>query len=452
MIRDLTQGTILKKLILFSLPFMAANLMNTLYTLVDIAVIGNTLDSGALAAASIAGQLTMLFYGMAMGLGNGGQVLISQFIGAKRREELPSTIGTLITIGLVVGLALTIVGIIFARPLMTLLNTDPSIFDETVSYFLICCIGLIPYYIFNMVSAEFRGMGDARTPFFISTISAGMNIVLDVLFLVGLHMGVAGAAAATVISQFCSCIFAVSYLIIRRGKIGIEFKLRNFIPDWGKLKTIVRLALPLCIGSVCIGISMSFVQSLINPYGVVASSVNGVGSKLNMVVKVVTDALNAATATFVAQNMGARKPDRARKAVLWAALIGLIFGIAFLIICLIAPRGVFSLFSNDPDVLDLAVIYLRISVWGYLAMALMGPTQGLMIGVGATNLSLFVSLMDGVAARIGLSVLIGTVMSFGLEGFWMGGMLASFVSVALGWGYFLSKRWRKKDILDKVPD
>ncbi|MCD8332688.1 MAG: polysaccharide biosynthesis C-terminal domain-containing protein [Clostridiales bacterium] len=208
MIRDLTRGNILKNLILFSLPFMAANLMNTLYTLVDLAVIGNYLDSAALSAASIGGQLTMLLYSMALGLGNGGQILISQYVGAKRREELSATIGTLITLGAGLGLVLTVFGLVFARPLLSLLHPDASVFENTVSYFVVCCTGLIPYYIFNVVSAVFRGLGDSRTPFLISAVTAGMNIILDLLFLVVLHRGVAGAALATVISQFCSCAFA----------------------------------------------------------------------------------------------------------------------------------------------------------------------------------------------------------------------------------------------------
>ncbi|MCD8156264.1 MAG: hypothetical protein LUD53_02210 [Clostridiales bacterium] len=200
------------------------------------------------------------------------------------------------------------------------------------------------------------------------------------------------------------------------------------------------------------GISMSFVQSLVNPYGVIASAVNGVGSKLNMVVQVVTGALQAATATFVGQNMGARKPERAQKAVLWSALVGVVFGVAFMTICLTMPKMVFGLFSSEADVLELSVTYLQIAVWGYLAMALMGPSQGLMMGVGATKLSLFVSMMDGVVARIGLSVLFGTVIGLGLRGYWMGAVAAPYVSVALGWSYFLAMRWKKKTLVEAAPE
>ncbi|MCD8046036.1 MAG: MATE family efflux transporter [Clostridiales bacterium] len=430
---------------------MAANLMNTLYTLVDLAVIGNYLDSAALSAASIGGQLTMLLYSMALGLGNGGQILISQYVGAKRREELSATIGTLITIGAGLGLVLTVIGLVFARPLLSLLHPDASVFENTVSYFVVCCTGLIPYYIFNVVSAVFRGLGDSRAPFLISAVTAGMNIILDLLFLVVLHRGVAGAALATVISQFCSCAFALIYLIPRQKKLGIRMSFRNFLPEGEKLRLIVRLALPLCCGNLCVGISMSFVQSLVNPYGVIASAVNGVGSKLNMVVQVVTGALQAATATFVGQNMGARKPERAQKAVLWSALVGVVFGVAFMTICLTMPKMVFGLFSSEADVLELSVTYLQIAVWGYLAMALMGPSQGLMMGVGATKLSLFVSMMDGVVARIGLSVLFGTVIGLGLRGYWMGAVAAPYVSVLLGWSYFLAMRWKKKTLVEAAP-
>jgi putative MATE family efflux protein len=257
-------------------------------------------------------------------------------------------------------------------------------------------------------------------------------------------MGVAGAALATSISQFCSFVFAICYLYPRREKFGFDFKLRSFKMKAQKLASILRLSVPLMVSSICISMSLTFINSYVNPYGVVASAVNGVGSKLSSIMQVVTMAMQTATSAFVGQNMGARQPERAKKAVFCATGIGVAFWVVVAAVCTLFPRAVFGLFSNDAPVLDLAVDYLSISIWNYLAWAIMCPALGLMGGVGASTLQLGVSLLDGVVARIGLSLLFGITLAFGLRGFWIGSTMATYVTVILAWAYFLSMRWKKR--------
>ena len=447
MVNDLTQGSILIKLILFSLPFMGANLLNTLYTLVDLAIIGKFLGSEALSAASNSGQITFMLYAIGIGLGGGGQVLISQLTGAGKREEYQETIGTLVTFGILSAVVTTFIGIVFARPLLTLIKTPPEALDQAVEYLVACAFGFIFCVGFNTFSAILRGMGDSKTPFLISAVCALMNVVLDLLLVAVIPMGVAGAAWATSISQFCSFVFAIAYLYPRRHNFGFDFKLRSFRIHAKKLITILRLSVPLMVSSICISLSLTFINSFVNPYGVVASAVNGVGGKLSSMMQVVTNAMQTAVSAFVGQNMGAGKPERAKKSV-WCALgIGVVFWIVVAAICLIFPRGVFSLFSDDGAVLDLAVSYLGITVWNYLAWAIMSPALGLMGGVGASTLQLVVSLLDGVVARIGLSLLLGVTFAMGLSGFWIGSVLATYVTVILGWLFFFFGRWKNRSLV-----
>jgi putative MATE family efflux protein len=274
-----------------------------------------------------------------------------------------------------------------------------------------------------------------------------MNMILDVVFVAVFHTGVAGAALATSISQFCSLVFAVCYLYPRREKFGFDFKLRSFRMKAQKLSSILRLSVPLMISSICISLSLTFINSYVNPYGVVASAVNGVGSKLSSIMQVVTQAMQTATSAFVGQNVGAGKPERAKRAVYCGLGIGVVFWIVVASVCLIWPRMVFGLFSDELPVLDLAVDYLSINVWNFLAWALMCPALGLMGGVGASTLQLGTSLLDGVVARIGLSLLFGITLSFGLRGFWIGSTLATYVTVILAWAYFLSGRWQKRKLV-----
>lgn len=447
MVNDLTQGSILKKLFLFALPFMGANLLNTLYTLVDLAIIGRFLGSEALSAASNSGQITFMLYAIGIGLGGGGQVLISQLTGAGKREEYQETIGTLVTFGILSAVVTTIIGIVFARPLLVLIKTPAEALDMAVDYLICCAFGFIFCVGFNTFSAILRGMGDSRTPFLISAVCALMNVVLDLLLVAVIPMGVAGAALATSISQFCSFVFAIWYLYGRREQLGFDFKLRSFRIHGGKLKIILKLSVPLMVSSISISMSLTFINSFVNPYGVVASAVNGVGSKLSSLMQVVTHALQPAVGAFVGQNMGAGKPERAKRSV-WCALgIGVAFWMVIALICLLFPRAVFSLFSKDAAVLDLAVDYLSISVWNYLAWAIMSPALGLMSGVGASNLQLFTSLLDGVVARIGLSLLLGITFAMGLSGFWIGSVLATYVTVILGWAYFLFGNWQSRRLV-----
>ena len=447
MVNDLTQGSILRKLLLFSLPFMGAHLLNTLYTLVDLAIIGKFLGSEALSAASNSGQITFMLYAIGIGLGGGGQVLISQLTGAGKRDQYQKTIGTLVTFGILSAVVTTLIGIFGARPLLTLINTPAEALDQAVDYLICCAFGFIFCVGFQTFSAILRGMGDSRTPFLISLVCAVMNMILDVVLVAVIPMGVAGAALATSISQFCSFVFAICVLYPRREKFGFDFKLRSFRMDGGKLKIILRLSVPLMVSSISISMSLTFINSFVNPYGVVASAVNGVGSKLSSLMQVVTMAMQTATSAFVGQNMGARQPERARKAVFCATAIGLIFWVLVASLCTFFPRAVFGLFSNEAPVLDLAVEYLRISIWNYLAWAIMCPALGLIGGVGASTLQLGISLMDGVVARIGLSLLFGITLSFGLRGFWIGSSMATYVTVILAWAYFLSGRWKKRTLV-----
>ncbi len=447
MVNDLTQGSILRKLILFALPFMAANLLNTLYTLVDLAIIGKFLGSEALSAASNSGQITFMLYAIGIGLGGGGQILISQLTGAGKRNEYQETIGTLVTFGIASAFVTTFIALAFGRPLLELINTPPEALDQAVEYLRACAFGFVFCVGFNTFSAVLRGMGDSKTPFLISAVCALMNVVLDLLLVAVIPLGVAGAAWATSISQLCSFVFAIVYLYRRRERLGFDFKLRSFRIHGQKLKIILKLSVPLMVSSICISLSLTFINSFVNPYGVTASAVNGVGGKLSSLMQVVTHALQPAVGAFVGQNMGAGKPERAKKAV-WCALgIGLAFWVVVALVCTLFPRAVFGLFSNEAPVLDLAVDYLRINIWNYFAWAIMSPALGLMSGVGASTLQLGVSLLDGVVARIGLSLLFGITFSMGLSGFWIGSTMATYVTVILGWLFFFFGRWKERTLV-----
>lgn len=460
LLNDLTQGKVFNRLFTYSLPYMAAVLCNTLYNLVDLAVIGKFTDSVGVSAVSNAGNLTMLLYATGVALGAGGGIYVSQLVGAKRHKELNETIGTLTTFSLICGIVITLLGIVLARPALTLLNTPEEAMNDAVIYLRICAIGIPFTFCFGNFSDMLRGMGDSVHPLIISVFMILLNLVLDVWFVAGFRWGAAGAAIATTISHIFSLFFSWIFLYRRREQFFFDFKLKSFAMKKDKLLTTIKLSAPILLTNVSIQISMMFVNTFVNEFGVVASAVAGIGSKLTSVTQIVTGAIHSATSAVVGQNMGAGRLDRVEKTVYSGWIICLVYFVFLGTACFAAPEQVFGLFSNDPLVLSLGRRYMAVAFWAILSFCLMSPALGLINGIGYTSLNLVIGLLDSVVARIALSLLFGKVLMWGseevaammngirgLEGFWLGNALAGYVSVILGAVYFFSGRWKNRALL-----
>lgn len=447
LIRDLTEGNLVRQIILFALPIMGANLLQSLYTMVDLWVVGQYASSAAISAVSISGQIVFLLHAVGIGLGNGGQVLISQQVGAKEYERLNRTIGTLLSVCMAASIVVTILGAVFNGLWLDLMNTPADALQEAKEYLLICCIGVPFVYAGGTLCAILRGIGDSRRPMYILGVSTVVNIVLDVLFVAVFQWSAAGAAWATVIAQIVSFIYALVYLYRHRAELGFDFKPASFKIDPELTRVIFRLGAPLVITSAAITLSMLVVMSLVNVYGVAASSVSGIGSKLVGFVNVVTQSLQTAGASIIAQNFAAGKTDRVRRTVWISLVIGLIFFVVAGALILLFPTQVFRIFTPDSAVLAYAPEYLFITFWMLFSLALMAPTIALINGVGFTSLNLLIALLDGVIARIGLSILLGDVMGWGLSGYWWGHAIAGYVSVILGFAYFFLGTWKKRSTL-----
>ena len=447
LIRNLTEGNLVRQLILFSLPIMGANLLQSLYTMVDLWVVGQFATSSAISAVSTSGQIVFLLHAVGIGLGNGGQVLISQQVGAKEYERLNRTIGTLLSVCMLASIVVTILGAVFNGLWLDLMNTPADALQEAREYLLICCIGVPFVYAGGTLCAVLRGIGDSRRPMYILGVSTVVNVVLDVLFVAVFRWSAAGAAWATVIAQIVSFVYALVYLYRHRAELGFDFKRSSFKIDPELTRVILRLGAPLVITSAAITLSMLVVTSLVNVYGVAASSVSGIGSKLVGFVNVVTQSLQTAGASIIAQNFAAGKTDRVRRTVWVSLAIGLIFFAIAGAIILLFPTQVFAIFSPDPEVLAYAPEYMFVTFWMLFSLALMAPTIALINGVGFTALNLLIALLDGVIARIGLSILLGDVMGWGLSGYWWGHAIAGYVSVILGFAYFFLGTWKNRSTL-----
>ena len=448
LINDFTDGNIPKKMLLFAVPFMVSNLMQVLYSLVDMIVVGQFVGSYGLSAVSVASQIFTFMTMVCLGFSNGGQVLIAQLIGAGRREKLNSAIGSLFSMVMIMGIVITIIGLVFGKSVLTLMNTPSESFAMAEDYVLVCSIGVIFTYGYNMVSAVLRGMGDSRHPFIFVMIASIINVVLDLLFVGVFKWSVAGAALATILGQAFSFIYAIIYLYHNRESFGFDFKPASFKINGNMARQLTRMGIPFAVQSAAINISMMFVNSLVNTVGVYASAVFGAGIKVDDIVNKVTQGISFAVSSMTGQNIAAAKIKRVEK-TFWISVIfcGGCY-LAFTILLLTCSDLIFSLFTTDPEVIELAPVFVSAIVWSFPAMAIMKGTNGLIQGIGNARLSLIFGLLDAVVLRIGLSWLLGLEMGLGLFGFFLGYGLAGYGTAIPGLIYFISGKWKKYNIVE----
>lgn len=447
MVNDMTQGNLAKQLFTYTLPLVLASILQMLYNVVDMIVVGQFVGSAGLSGVSIGGEILNLVTFTCMGFANAGQIIISQYVGLNDRDSISKTIGTLFSVILILAVAFTVIGLVGTDFFLGLLNTPAEAWTETQSYVTICFSGLIFIFGYNAVSAMLRGMGDSKKPMYFVAMATVINVVFDLIFVAGMDMGAAGAAIATVMGQAFSFIVSLIYLYIRRKSFGFDFKLRSFAIRKQQLLPLVKLGFPMALQSSAISISMLVVNANVNAYGVIASSVTGVGGRLKSVVAIVTHSFCTSTATLVGQNFAAGKFGRARKAVHLALLSVVAYAAICSVILLLFPRQAFGLFSTDPDVIELGLSYVPCMLVAFGSFSLMAPYNGFITGIGHVSLNFIISILDGVVVRIGLSLLLGKVLNYGLMGFWYGNELAGYVTVILAAAYFYFGAWRKRSLL-----
>ena len=444
LIRDLTQGSVTRLLLIFAFPLLCSNLLQTVYNMVDMIVIGQFVGREGLSAVSIGGDVLHFLTFLVMGFSNAGQVILSQYIGAGNRDRIRGTIGTMFTVTFLCAVGLTIVCYFGLDAFLTAMNTPQECFDYARQYGITCVLGLVFIYGYNLVSAILRGMGDSKHPFIFIAVATVVNLVLDLVFVALLGMGPFGAALATVIGQAVSFLWALFYLYRHKEAFGFDFRPASFKPDPEVLPKLIKLGLPMILQSAAINFSMLFVNSYINGYGVVASAVTGVGNKLGSITAVVTNALSTAGSSMVGQNIGAGKYHRVPKIIGVSLVVDLAFAalLSFLTICF--PRTIFGLFNDDPQVLDMAMTYIPVAVLLYVGFAMRSPFFALINGSGNAKLNLIVGLLDGVICRVGLAMLMGIALEMGIMGFWLGNAFAGYMPFLIGGVYFLTGKWKKR--------
>ncbi len=448
--KNFTEGNIPRQLLLFSLPFMASNAMQVLYSTIDMIIVGHYVENevAALAAVSQSSQILNFVTMICLGFSNAGQVLIAQALGAQKKKEMNSIMGTLFTFVSLLALALSAVVLIARNPILSVMNiVDPATRSMASDYLIVCGAGLIFTAGYNMVSAVLRGMGDAKRPFLFIAIASVVNLVLDIIFTGFWGWGVAGAAWATIIGQAASFLFSLFYLFRKREAFGFDFRLKILIPVRKYVGMITSLGTPMAIQSGCINLSMLFVNALINSVGVLESATFGVGIRIDDIINKISQGIQYAAMPMISQNIGAGKQERAKKVVGYAILIAGVFTVICMTLYVFFGKELFTLFSDDPEVHLRSGIFIKAILWMFPALAVMRGSGAFIQGIGNAKLSMVLALLDGVVLRIGLSWLFGIVFDWGFFGFVLGYGLAPYGFALPGLIYFLAGKWENKKTL-----
>ena len=449
-IRDFTSGNITKQLVVFAWPLFLSNLLQIVYNMVDMVVVGHALGKVGLSAVAVGGDVCNFLTFLSFGFCGAGQVLVAQLVGAKQQDRIARFVGTMAGFLVVCVAMLSTLSLLFQPQILRLMNTPPESYDGAVAYSTVCMVGLIFIYGYNAVSAILRGMGDSRHPFVFIAIAAVLNLILDLILVLGFHMGPAGAALATVISQAVSFLCCVWFLARHKAAFKLQIRPRDFIRwDHAMLMDLLKLGTPMAIKSASVQTSKLFVNSWINSYGIAVSAFAGIANKVSSISNLVSNSMNTAGSTMVGQNIAAREFGRVRKILRQLAVITISIALLMSAAFCIFPDQIFGIFTGDTTVLALVPGYLPIAVLLFLASALRAVMNALINGSGHSRINFVTAILDGIVMRIGLAVLFGLVLDMKHYGFWLGDALAGFTPFWIGVVFYFSGKWKEKPVRAK---
>lgn len=387
---DMTEGSIPRLLIHFALPLLIGNIFQQLYNTVDSIVVGNYVNKQALAAVGCTGPIINTLIGLFAGLAAGAGVVISQYYGAKDREKLHSAVQTTITLTLIMCVALTVLGVALTPYMLKMMDTPDDVFVEAVEYLRIYFMGVSGLLLYNIGSGILRAVGDSTHPLYFLIFSALTNTVLDVLFVKFFHMGIAGAAIATVIAQCISALLVISMLI--RSSADYRIDLRALQLRGSILRKVCAIGIPSALQLAVTAFSNIFVQSYINHFESSCMAGWAAYNKIDAFALLPMMSLSMAVTTFMGQNLGAGKLARAKKGPLVCLGISMIINVLILIpLILLAPQLV-SLFNQEEEVLRFGTLFIRMISPFYLLCAINQILSGALRGAGDTKTSMFIML------------------------------------------------------------
>lgn len=396
--QDMTVGKPIANLAAFAIPLLIGNLAQQMYNTVDSIIVGRYVGDSALAAVGTSGPVLNLLFLLFMGISTGAGILVSQYFGAHRDEDLTACVGTCLTLTLIASVFIMVFGTLIISPLMRLLDTPEDVYGMAVDYLTIVVLGIVGTGYYNIGSGILRGLGDAFSPLLFLIVACLLNIVLDIVFVANFGMATAGVALATVIAQAVSaalCLWRLTHM-----KKTLRLTRRCLLPDRRMMALTIRLGLPSGLTQAIFSMAAIVVQALTNSFGTSVIACAIVVMRVDGFAMMPNFTFGMAMTTFVGQNVGAARMDRVQEGVRDGVRMGLAIAAVLVAGILLFGENLMRLFTETDEVVRLGVHMLRILAVGYIAMAVTQSLSGVMRGAGDTVTPMWISVLTTIVIRV----------------------------------------------------
>lgn len=420
---DMCHGPLLGKIFLFSIPLMLSGILQLLFNAADVVVVGRFAGSQSLAAVGSTGSLINLLINVFIGLSVGSNVLIARYYGGRQEKEVSDTVHTSVLLSLVSGVALCVIGILLAKPLLELMGTPSDVLDKAVIYMRVYFLGMPVLLLYNFGSSILRAIGDTQRPLYYLLGAGVVNVLLNLFFVITLRMDVAGVALATVLSQCVSAACIVRCLMKSEGSFRLYLKQLRIDKD--KLLRIVRIGLPAGMQGAIFSVSNVLIQSSVNSFGSIAMAGNTAATNIEGFVYTAMNAMHQTAVSFTSQNFGGKQYDRINKVLVECLVIVTLIGVVMGNSVFFFGRQILGIYSSDVEVVEYGILRLSVICTTYCLCGLMDTMVGAIRGLGYSVMPMIVSLLGACGLRI---VWLATVFR------WHRSLLSLYISYPVSWG------------------
>ncbi|MEW6564852.1 MAG: MATE family efflux transporter [Spirochaetota bacterium] len=445
--KDLTKGNETTQIIIFALPMLVGNVFQQFYNMVDSWVVGQFVGTTALAAVGASFPILFLMVALVMGFGMGSNVLIAQYYGAKDMKRVRAVIDTTYLVLFWMGIGLTVIGLLFAKPILVLLRVPADVMPQALTYLRIIFSGLLFTFGYNGVGAILRGLGDSMTPLYMLIAATLLNVILDLVSVLVLHMGVAGVAWATIIAQAASFIGSLIYLNRTHEFLKTDFLHLHFDKELFFLS--LKIGLPSGIQQALVAMGMMFMTAVVNGFGSIVMAGFSAASRIDSFVGMPSMNISMALSTFVGQNLGAGKPERVKKGYRSALLIAMSITLVLMVVLLLFGKPLVSIFTSDQEVIAVGARYLRVIAPFYIAFTMMFITNGVIRGAGETIVPMISTLFAMWLVRVPSAVLFSSI--WGEMGIWWAMPTGWLFGMIIAYSYYKTGRWKNKVVVKPSP-
>lgn len=446
--RALTEGPVKATLLRFTLPFVAASLLQFLYGAADLMIVGRFSDAAGMAAVNTGCQVMQTVTGLILGLSTGGTVLIGQYVGARHGEDVSKTIGTMFTFFTALAVLLTAVLTLCTNLVVTLMKVPQEAVLPARQYFFICACGTVFITGYNVVSGMLRGLGDSKRPMLFIAAACGLNILGDLLLVGYFQLGAAGAAIATVTAQGVSLLLSV--LVLRSRDFPFDFRARSFRLWPGKTGKVIRLGGPVALQNVLVEVSFLLITASVNHLGLAQSAAVGVTERIISFCMLAPVAFQAAISAMTAQNIGAEQPERARAALQCGLTCSLAFGFVMLALLELFPAQAAGLFTPDQAVIFHGAQYIRSYGLDCVLVCFVFCLNGFFSGCGRTFFTMANCLCATFLVRVPVVMLISQLPGVTMFQLGLAAPAASLLQIAIQLVYLKSERWKGGSVVEKA--